>query len=67
MNIFSVTVTVKTEDGRLFVKEGACIEILNEFSHINLLFVCFLSINAGKCKDNNSKNKQTTNSPNNNS
>ena len=40
MNEVPDTVTVQAEDRRLFVKRKTCIQVLNDLSHLTLLFIC---------------------------
>ena len=54
MNEVPDTVTVQAEDRRLFVKRKTCIQVLNDLSHLTLLFIC----SAAKTKQNKT-NKQT--------
>lgn len=60
MNEVPDTVTVQVEDRRLFVKRKPCVQVLNDLSHLTLLFVC----NAAKKKTTKKKHKKT-NSKNN--
>lgn len=68
MNEVPDTVTVQAEDRRLFVKRKTCIQVLNDLSHLTLLFICSAAKKKKKTakiitlkanlQNNNSKTKQ---------